>query len=89
MRRTATFARLRLGQGLLMGIALLIALAPTQIIAAEPVQGNNVTVSRNQTINDDLYAFGGTVTIQGRVNGDVVALGGTVTVNGPVSGDLR
>jgi hypothetical protein len=75
-------------QGLLLGLALLIALTPTQTFAAEPLQGNNVTVSRNQIINDDLYAFGGTVTIQGRVNGDVVALGGTVTVDGPVSGDL-
>jgi hypothetical protein len=86
MRRTAHLSRLV--QGLLMGLVLLIALAPTQTFAAEPLQGNNVTVSRNQTIIDDLYAFGGTVTIQGRVNGDVVALGGTVTVNGPVSGDL-
>src|SRR5205085_8909779 len=86
MRRTANFSRVV--QGLLMGLALLIALAPTQTFAAEPLQGNDVTVSRNQIINDDLYAFGGTVTIQGRVNGDVVAMGGTVTVNGPASGDL-
>ena len=88
MRHTAHFYFSRSVQGLLMGLALLMALAPTQTFAAEPLQGNNVTVSRNQVINDDLYAFGGTVTIQGRVNGDVVALGGTVTVNGPVSGDL-
>jgi hypothetical protein len=88
MRHTVHFYFSRSVQGLLMGLALLIALAPTQTFAAEPLQGNNVTVSRNQIINDDLYAFGGTVTIQGRVNGDVVALGGTVTVNGPVSGDL-
>ena len=89
MRHTAHFSRsVRSVQGLLLGLALLIALAPTQTFAAEPLQGNNVTVSRNQIINDDLYAFGGTVTIQGRVNGDVVALGGTVTVDGPVSGDL-
>jgi hypothetical protein len=88
MRHTVHFYFSRSVQGLLMGLALLIALAPTQTFAAEPLQGNNVTVSRNQIINDDLYAFGGTVTIQGRVNGDVVALGGTVTVNGPVSGDV-
>src|SRR5438270_11116190 len=84
MRHTAPFyfsRTVRSVQGLLMGLALLIALAPTQTFAAEPLQGNDVTVSRNQVINDDLYAFGGTVTIQGQVNGDVVALGGTVTVD--------
>jgi hypothetical protein len=46
MRYTAHRSRsVRSVQGLLMGLALLIALAPTQTFAAEPLQGNDVTVT--------------------------------------------
>jgi len=36
-------------------------------------------------IDDDLYAAGGTITI----NGDVIAAGGTITISGPVHGSVR
>lgn len=74
----------------LVGLILLLVLVPTgaRAAAADTRQGDVVTVGAGQTINDDLYAFGGTVDIQGRVNGDVVASGGTVTVQGTVTGDL-
>jgi hypothetical protein len=78
----------RWAQGLLVGLALVVALAPTATFAADIRQGDVVTLGPTQTINDDLYAFDGTVDIQGRVNGDVVAAGGTVTVHGTVTGDL-
>jgi cytoskeletal protein CcmA (bactofilin family) len=71
-----------------MGLALLVALAPTRTFAADIRQGDVVMVGPTQTINDDLYAFGETVDIQGQVNGDVVAAGGTVTIHGTVTGDL-
>ena len=80
--------RARWVQVVLMGLALLVALAPTRTFAADIRQGDVVTVGPTQTINDDLYAFGETVDIQGRVNGDVVAAGGTVTIHGTVTGDL-
>ena len=86
VRRRRHFARWV--QVVLMGLALLVALAPTRTFAADIRQGDVVTVGPTQTINDDLYAFGETVDIQGRVNGDVVAAGGTVTVHGTVTGDL-
>src|ERR687883_716472 len=80
--------RARRVQVVLMGLALLVALAPTRTFAADIRQGDVVRVGPTQTINDDLYAFGETVDIQGRVNGDVVAAGGTVTIHGTVTGDL-
>src|SRR5437870_3223111 len=56
--------------------------------AAEVRPGDRVVVGANETIDDDLYAFGGTVTVLGRVNGDVIAAGGTITIAGPVAGDV-
>src|SRR5918911_2671827 len=84
VRRRRHFARWV--QVVLVGLALLVALAPTQTFAADIRQGDVVTVGPTQTINDDLYAFGETVDIQGRVNGDVVAAGGARTVPGPPHG---
>lgn len=72
---------------LLLG-ALMLALVPAHALAAESRQGDVVVVGPAETINDDLYAFGGTVTIQGTINGDVVASGGTITISGVVTGDL-
>jgi cytoskeletal protein CcmA (bactofilin family) len=73
---------------ILMVVALALALAPSTVLAATPLQGNTVTIAANQTVNDDVYAAGNTVIIDGRVNGDVVAFAGTVTLNGVVTGNL-
>ncbi|HZK67794.1 MAG TPA: hypothetical protein VFD42_09685 [Chloroflexota bacterium] len=68
--------------------AILLALTPTAALAADPRSGSNVTIDRNEVINDDLYVTGGTLNIMGTVNGDVVAAGGTVDVSGSVTGDV-
>src|SRR5258707_5050876 len=72
---------------LLLGL-LVLALLPAEAQAAEPRQGDTVVVGPDETINDDLYAVGGTITIQGIVNGDVVAAGGTITISGVMNGDV-
>lgn len=56
--------------------------------AADLRQGTDVTVARTETVNDDVYAGAGTITIAGTVNGNVIAGGGTVTVAGTVTRDL-
>ena len=56
--------------------------------AADLRQGTTVTVGPGETVDDDLYAFGGSVTIQGTVKGDVVASGGTVIIDGTVTGSV-
>jgi cytoskeletal protein CcmA (bactofilin family) len=62
---------------------------PLATHAAELRQGDAVVVPAGETIEDDLYAFGQTVTIYGTVNGDVIAAGGqSVNVAGTVTGDL-
>src|SRR5256885_6353705 len=68
-------------------VALLLFLfLPSPAFAFVPRGGENVAFS--ETIQDDLYIAGGTVTVTGAVDGDVTAAGGTVTVMGRVSGAL-
>jgi hypothetical protein len=69
-------------------VAALCALLPLPAAAADLRQGSDVTVATGQTVNDDLYAAGGTLTIDGSVNGSVILAGGTITVAGSVSRDL-
>ncbi len=68
--------------------ALLWATAAAPAFAAEIRQGDSVVVGANETIDDDLYAFGSTVTILGTVNGDVFTAGSNITMNGTVNGDV-
>src|SRR3989454_5439409 len=68
-------------------VALLLFLfLPSPAFAFVPRAGENVAFW--QTIQDELYIAGGTVTVTGTVDGDVIAAGGTVTVIGRVSGAL-
>ena len=75
---------------------LVVALAACAAIFATPVaahamvlrQGQTVTVRPDETINDDLYAFGSNVSIEGTVNGDVIAAGQSVSITGHVSGGV-
>ncbi len=50
--------------------------------------GNDVRVGPGETVQGDLYAFGGSVTVDANVPGDVVVAGGTISVNGRVGGDV-
>jgi cytoskeletal protein CcmA (bactofilin family) len=68
--------------------ALLLTAVATPAFAAEVRQGDSVVVGANETINDDLYAFGSTVTILGTVNGDVFIAGSNITMSGTVTGDV-
>jgi cytoskeletal protein CcmA (bactofilin family) len=68
--------------------SLLLVLTPAATSGAELRQADAVVVAPGETIEDDLYAFGQTVTIHGTVTGDVIAAGQSVTVAGTVQGDL-
>ncbi len=56
--------------------------------AADVRSGDAVLVGPGETIDDDLYAFAATITIQGTVNGDLVAAGQSVVIAGTVTGDV-
>jgi len=69
-------------------IATLFAWAPLPAAAADLRQGADVTVARTETVNDDIYAGAGTISIEGTVNGNVIAGGGTITIAGSITRDL-
>ncbi len=56
--------------------------------AGEGRGGDTVVIGRDEVINDDLFAAGGTVIVDGTINGDLAAAGETVIVNGKVTGNV-
>src|SRR6202022_2698686 len=85
-RTRAPYGRV-IGGGAII-VAALFAWLPLEAAAADLRQGNDVTVGPSETVNDDIYAGAGTISIQGTVNGNVIAGGGTITVSGNVTRDL-
>jgi hypothetical protein len=78
-----------------LGLALFLILSTIGVVLAQGGQlggkvytGGDITIPASETIDHDIYAFGGTVVVNGKVNGDVVAAGGNVDLNGPVTGDV-
>jgi hypothetical protein len=69
-------------------VLVLVLAQPPAAMAAEMRGGNEITVGRNEIIDDDLYAFGQNVTILGQVTGSVIAGGNTVTIGGEIGGDI-
>jgi hypothetical protein len=88
---TPTYAMHRRAVMALGGSVMVVALfawLPLQARAADLRQGSDVTVGSGETVNDDIYAGAGTVSIRGTVNGSVIAGGGTITVSGTITRDL-
>jgi cytoskeletal protein CcmA (bactofilin family) len=67
--------------------ALLVLAAPSAALASEVRSGTSAIVAPGETLNEDLFATGQTVTIAGRATGDVFATGQTVVVTGTIDGD--
>ncbi|WP_108067034.1 polymer-forming cytoskeletal protein [Vitiosangium sp. GDMCC 1.1324] len=67
---------------------VLWALVPGLASAAVFRSGEVVQVGPQEVIDEDLYAFGRTVNIQGTVHGDVIAAGEQVDISGTVEGDV-
>jgi cytoskeletal protein CcmA (bactofilin family) len=83
----------RLFKATAAGLVLLALLTTGVALAQGAVSdklrtGNTVTVAAGETVSHDLYAFAGTVRVDGTVDGDLVASGGSVDVAGTVTGDV-
>ena len=74
--------------GLLALLTMGIVLAQGGQLAGKLLTGSDVTIPAGETVDHNIYIFGGTLTSNGTINGDLVAAGGTVNVNGPVNGDV-
>jgi cytoskeletal protein CcmA (bactofilin family) len=73
---------------LALGGTLLLLALPSAAMASEVRSGTAASVAPDETLDDDLFASGQTVTIAGRATGDVYATGQAVVVTGTVDGDL-
>lgn len=49
---------------------------------------DSVVIGQDEVINDDLFASGDSVVVDGTVNGDLFAAGRTVVINGKVTGNV-
>jgi cytoskeletal protein CcmA (bactofilin family) len=69
-------------------VVLILALTPGPAAAADIRQGQDITIGTTETIEDDLYAFGTNIAINGTIHGDLVAAGNIISVDGNVTGDV-
>ena len=72
----------------LPSLLVLWALVPGMALAAEFRSGDVVRVGPQEVIEEDLYAFGRTVNIQGTIRGDLITAGQQVDISGTVEGDV-
>lgn len=61
---------------------------PHSAAAADIRQGQDITIGTTETIEDDLYAFGTNISINGTIHGDLIAAGNFITIDGTVTGDV-
>ena len=73
---------------LLALVALMLALNPSPAAAADIRQGQDITIGPSETIEDDLYAVGTNISINGTIHGDLIAAGNNISVDGTVTGDV-
>jgi hypothetical protein len=66
-------------------IALVLLLLPSGVVALESFSGQQVSI--NSPVADDVFAAGGTITVNAPID-SLVAAGGTITLNAPVKGDV-
>ena len=72
----------------LLLVMLLFLSFPSNTEAADFRSGPEVNIRPEETVNDDLYATGGTINVNGAIEGDLVAAGGTINVRGTINGDV-
>lgn len=68
-------------------MSVLLFSTPSVLLAAEFRSGDQVGISQGETVAEDMYATGSTVTAAGSITGDLYAGAGTVVLSGTVSQD--
>ncbi|KKR21581.1 MAG: hypothetical protein UT48_C0006G0033 [Parcubacteria group bacterium GW2011_GWE2_39_37] len=72
---------------LLLAIFALLLL-PLGASALTAKSGENIAVNQDQTIDDNYYAAGSNLNIDGKITGDLICAGQSINVNGEVGGDV-
>lgn len=73
---------------LLYSLGLSLLLLPQSAAAFSTQTGDNIVVPQAQPLQDDLYAVGTNITIDGALTGDLIVFGSTVTITGTVTGNV-
>ena len=71
-----------------IGVALLMLLIPVCTFGATMKAGEEVTISKGNDIEDNLYVAGGNVSINSIVNGDLITAGGNILITENVTQDI-
>ncbi len=78
--------------GLLLVLALLVPVAAQAADVGEAGgkfrTGDSVEIPAGETFSENLYAFAGTIEVNGTLDGDLVASGGSISIDGMVTGDV-
>ncbi len=69
-------------------LALCLIALPQGAWAVSTQTGEDIVIPAAQPLQDDLYAVGTNITIDGTLEGDLVVFGSTVTINGVVNGNV-
>ncbi|WP_134671109.1 bactofilin family protein [Halorussus marinus] len=79
----------RFALAIALAVVVTLAAVPAPVAAEETRSGGTVVVDADETVDEDLTAFAGTVVVRGTVDGDLTAFAGNVFVDGTVTGDLE
>jgi len=72
----------------LLALALLVLVPSTALAAEVRSAKNQLTLGSGETIQDDVYATAGMVTVSSNIGGDLTVAGGTIRVDGNVTQDV-
>lgn len=70
-------------------IILICGFAPELLLASEFLGGDDLSISRDEIIDDDLYLFGNYAEVRGTVKGDLSAFCYDFSSNGTVEGNVN
>lgn len=72
-----------------LGLTAILSLAVvTPAAAFTNREGDKIVIGADEVIDDDLYVFSDSFTLDGTVKGDVISFGQSTVINGTVEGDL-
>lgn len=74
--------------GLLLSAGAVSAAQEDSLLDGKIRTGDSISVGSGETVQGDLYVFGGTIDIDGTIAGDLIVFGGQVRIDGVVDGDV-
>ena len=74
--------------GLLLSAGAVATAQQDSLLDGKIRTGDSISIGSGETVDGDLYVFGGTIDIDGTITGDLIVFGGQVRIDGVVDGDV-